>query len=150
LNLIVWAAFGHGDTPEEVNLVNLEIMKAFMQEHSGFRIKEMIGPQTTEAGARRYTLENGAFLWSCSDGDYVKAKDLDLERLVQAPYILGITREICAQGLNRSCSPTFATTSRNCGRTPRLVGIDSFSRPNTPSARPPPGLTSSSGLRRRC
>jgi hypothetical protein len=107
LNLVIWAVFTRGEGPEEINLVNLEMMQAFIRDHSGFRIKEMLGPQATEARQVRFSLDNGIFMWSGSEGRYEKADGIDLQQLVWSPFVLGIDRELALNTLGSWLTPVF-------------------------------------------
>ena len=107
LNLVVWAVFTHGEGPEENNLVSLEMMQAFIRDHSGFRLKEMLGPQATEARHVRFSLDNGVFMWNGPEGRYAKADAIDLEQLLRAPFVLGITRELALRSLGSWVTPVF-------------------------------------------
>jgi hypothetical protein len=107
LNLVVWAVFTRGEGPEEINLVNLEMMQSFVRDHSGYCIKEMLGPQAPVARHVRYSLDNGLLVWNSSGGRYDRAVKIDLERLVRAPFILGITRELALRNLGTWVTPIF-------------------------------------------
>jgi hypothetical protein len=107
LNLVVWAVFTRSAGPDENNLVNLEMMQAFIRDHSGFRLKEMLAAQATEARHVRFSLDNGVFMWNGPAGRYEKAGEIDLDLLLGAPFVLGITRELALRTLGTWVTPVF-------------------------------------------
>jgi len=97
LNLAVWHASIRN---EDVNRVEVwtELMTAFLSEHVGFLLKELVSqgesPQHLE-GIRN----TGGFLLKSQDVGYGDFDGTDLHELVLQPHIVGLTREMALQQL---------------------------------------------------
>lgn len=95
LNLVAWT--GHVCPVREEDRIRwlTELSNAFMQEHRGFRVKEAV-TQPVDAVGLRVVLNSGPFLWHSGDGCYKEAGDLNLDKLICSPFIVGINRELAA------------------------------------------------------
>lgn len=106
LNLVAWA--GHVRPVREEDRIRwlTELSNAFMQEHRGFRLKEAV-TQPVDAVGLRVVLNSGPFLWCSGDGCYKEAGDLNLEKLVRSPFIVGINRELAIRYMGTWTSTLF-------------------------------------------
>jgi hypothetical protein len=91
LNLLVWEgtlAPGHELSHELMQC----IMTAFIQEHRGYRLKEVISTQLDTAERLHWTLYSGGLLWEAVKQCYESAVEGDADEIVRTPHIIGITR----------------------------------------------------------
>lgn len=91
LNLAVWEGalqpeiWGYAEA-------HAALISAFVEQHSGFLLKEAIGqPSTREA--LEVTLRSGAQLLH-QDGRYVDLENRSLDEVFKVPYQVGLTREV--------------------------------------------------------
>jgi hypothetical protein len=92
LNLASWAAILCPQNESDRTQVQVELMTAFMQEHSGFKLKEIISQQN-ERIMLEVVSNSGGLFWNCAQQRYVEAHNLDVEEVLQHPFILGATPE---------------------------------------------------------
>ena len=86
-------------------------MTAFMQEHSGFKLKEIIHQQN-ERIMMEVVSNSGGLFWNCAKQRYVEVHNFDVKEVLQHPFILGATPET-AREHSRGRRPS--------SNTPRLV-----------------------------
>jgi hypothetical protein len=70
------------------------MMTAFLETHRGYLWKEQLAPQAESADRMRWTIHAGGRLWNAVEGRYDESLGNSLEELVQAPHIIGVTREM--------------------------------------------------------
>jgi hypothetical protein len=99
LNLASWAAILCPQTESDRTQVQVELMTAFMQEHSGFKLKEIISQQN-ERIMMEVVSNSGGLFWNCAQQRYVEAHNFDVEEVLQHPFILGATPETALQHLS--------------------------------------------------
>jgi hypothetical protein len=99
LNLASWAAVLCPRNEADRTQVQIELMTAFMQEHCGFKLKEIISQQN-ERIMMEVVSNSGGFFWDCAQQRYVEAHNFDVEEVLQHPFILGATRETARQHLS--------------------------------------------------
>ena len=99
LNLASWAAILCPQTESDRTQVQVELMTAFMQEHSGFKLKEIISQQN-ERIMLEVVSNSGGLFWNCARQRYVEAHNFDVEEVLQHPFILGATPETALQHLS--------------------------------------------------
>ena len=99
LNLASWAAILCPQNESDRTQVQVELMTAFMQEHSGFKLKEIIAQQN-ERIMMEVVSNSGGFFWDCSQQRYLEAHNFDVEEVLQHPFILGATLETARQHLS--------------------------------------------------
>jgi hypothetical protein len=99
LNLASWAAILCPQNETNRNQVQIELMTAFMQEHCGFKLKEIISQQN-ERIMMEVVANSGGLFWDCAQERYVEAHNFDVEEVLQHPFILGATRETARQHLS--------------------------------------------------
>jgi len=106
LNLVTWTGIvcplREEDRPRWVT----ELTKAFMLEHRGFKLREVV-TQPVDVTTVRVVLNSGALLWRSSDHCYVEAGDVNLDKLIRSPFILGINRELVALHMGTWASTLF-------------------------------------------
>jgi hypothetical protein len=106
LNLVVWTGIVSPLREEDRTRWVTELTNAFMQEHRGFKLKEAV-TQPPDVATVRVVLNSGAFPWRSGDGCYVDAGDLDLEKLIRCPFILGANREVATRTMGTWASTLF-------------------------------------------
>jgi DNA-binding CsgD family transcriptional regulator len=91
LNLVVWEGVRR---PEEVNRmeVHIAIFSAFVEQHRGFLLKELIG-QGVNLDSLEGTLRSGGMLLG-ADGSYTEIIDKPMSEVIAEPHYVGITREL--------------------------------------------------------
>jgi hypothetical protein len=99
LNVASWAAILCPQNESDRTEVQVELMTAFMQEHSGFKLKEIISQQN-ERIMMEVVSNSGGLFWNCAQRRYVEAHNFDVEEVLQHPFILGATRETARQHLS--------------------------------------------------
>ena len=99
LNVASWTAILCPQNESDRAQVQVELMTAFMQEHSGFKLKEIIGQQN-ERIMMEVVSNSGGLFWDCPQQRYVEAHNFDVEEVLQHPFILGATRETALQHLS--------------------------------------------------
>ena len=70
------------------------VMRRFIEEHSGFLIKEVINSEVESAERLQWMLQTGGMLWNPLAGRYEKSLKKDLNEIVRKPHFVGVTREI--------------------------------------------------------
>jgi hypothetical protein len=93
LNLLVWEGcfqLESGGDPE----VPRHVMDVFVDEHKGYRLKELISSQLESPERLAWTLQSGCFLWDAENGRYADAPMGEISRIASTPHIVGITRDL--------------------------------------------------------
>jgi hypothetical protein len=97
LNLLVWEGCFHtalGEDPE----IPRTVMDVFIEDHRGFRLKELLSSQIESAERLQWTLGSGSLLWDPVRGRYLESANDEPRSIVQTPHLLGVTRDIeCAR-----------------------------------------------------
>lgn len=106
LNLVTWTGLVCPLREEDRTRWVTELTSAFMQEHRGFKLKEAV-TQPIEVGVLRVVLNSGALLWQSAEGCYVEAGDVNLNKLIRSPFILGINRELVTLHMGTWASTLF-------------------------------------------
>jgi hypothetical protein len=78
LNLASWAAILCPQDEPDRTQAQIELMTAFMQEHSGFKLKEIIGQQN-ERIMMEVVSNSGGLFWNWAQQRYVEAHNFDVE-----------------------------------------------------------------------
>jgi hypothetical protein len=99
LNLASWAAILCPQNGSDRTQVQVELMTTFMQEHSGFKLKEIIGQQN-ERIMMEVVSNSGGLFWNCAQQRYVEAHNFDVEKVLQHPFILGATPKTAREHLS--------------------------------------------------
>ena len=97
--------------------MQVELMTAFMQEHSGFKLKEIISQQN-ERIMLEVVSNSGGLFWNCAQQRYVEAHNFDVEEVLQHPFILGELQRR-HQNTPRGLRPFFNTVNLACTRNQR-------------------------------
>jgi hypothetical protein len=91
VNLLVWeGCMRLGVAPADTR----EIMNSFIDDHRGYRVKEIISSQIESSERLLWTLQTGSSLWNCQAGRYVDILHEDPNDVIATPHIVGVTREI--------------------------------------------------------
>jgi hypothetical protein len=93
LNLIIWeGCFRTGfETSGEIQG---HVMKTFIADHAGYRLKEIISSQIESVERLQWALGAGTGLWDPVAGRYEKSFSRRPEQIVEKPHLLGTTREM--------------------------------------------------------
>jgi hypothetical protein len=70
------------------------MMTIFIQEHRGYRWKELINSQSTSADQLGFGLSTGGYLWDPLTGGYTSTVRSDLSEVVRTPHVVGVTRDL--------------------------------------------------------
>lgn len=107
LNNVVWAGIGCTSRAEDWNQLVMEVIRAYFQTHAGYQLKEVV-LQPNDLQIVRIMINVGTLFWLESAGDYVDGRHLEIEKLVQAPFILGSNRELAIRNLGSWDSNLFS------------------------------------------
>jgi hypothetical protein len=99
LNTVAWAAALAPRSESEIAPLQLEIMSGFMQEHLGFKLKEIIS-QPVEPSMIEVVLNSGGFLWNSELDCYSEARCSNILEFIQKPFALGADRQTAVRHLN--------------------------------------------------
>jgi hypothetical protein len=93
LNLFVWQA-----TVREQDMQRVEVWDAFMkagvEEHRGYRLKEVLVAQAESIEHLLGLRHTGGFFWDGAKECYGDLPDRDVVDLMREPHVAGITREL--------------------------------------------------------
>jgi hypothetical protein len=92
LNLIVWLGIANPTRPEDFTELAMEIMRAFWENHVGYRLKEILC-QPNEIEPIRFTLNSGMMVWDPTPGRYIDGRGLVEGDFFHSPFLIGETRE---------------------------------------------------------
>jgi hypothetical protein len=92
LNLVVWDGCVRAADTERPE-VNNEIVTAFVEQHRGFRLKELVA-QPVNPQAWRDMINAGSLCLDPANGRYVGSPDKHSPELSSAPHLFGMTREL--------------------------------------------------------
>ena len=93
LNLVCWEGCVHPEY-ETYSEVHRHVMKAFIQDHRGYRWKELISTQSWRPEHLDWILKTGGHLWDPLTGSYKSTLRTDPGEIVGKPHILGVTRDL--------------------------------------------------------
>jgi hypothetical protein len=93
LNLIVWEGCIRSGF-ETNNEIQGHVMIAFIEEHSGFLLKELISSQIESTERLQWTIQTGAQVWNPAAGRYEKSFKQTPEEIVRKPHLVGVTRNM--------------------------------------------------------
>ena len=93
LNLVVWQA-----TVREQHMQRVEVWDAFMkagiEQHRGYRLKELLVAQAESVEHLLGLRHTGGFFWDGKNQRYGDLPECNLQEIIRAPHVAGITREI--------------------------------------------------------
>jgi DNA-binding CsgD family transcriptional regulator len=93
LNLVIWQA-----TVREQHMQRMEVWEAFMkagvEQHRGYRLKELLVAQAESVEHLLGLRHTGGFFWDGNKQRYGDLPDCDLHAIIREPHVAGITREI--------------------------------------------------------
>jgi DNA-binding NarL/FixJ family response regulator len=92
LNLVTWVGAFDTDHLQSVD-AHAAMFAAFVSEHRGFLLKELIGFGMS-LEALEGTLRSGGLLLSPVNGRYVDSLDRPLQEILAQPHVVGLTREL--------------------------------------------------------
>jgi len=93
LNLIVWEGCIRPGF-ETNNEIHGHVMTAFIEEHSGFLLNELISPQIESTERLQWTIQTGAQLWNPVAGRYQKTFKKHPKEIVGKPHVVGVRRSM--------------------------------------------------------
>jgi len=92
LNLLAWISAYDAEHLDSVE-ANAAMFSAFVSEHRGFLLKELIG-QGVSLEVMKGTIRSGGLFFSPVEGRYVESLERPLHEVFAAPYLIGLTREL--------------------------------------------------------
>jgi hypothetical protein len=92
LNLVVWDGIKQAPHAEQRDMLDMELMKVFAQDHYGFQIKEMIC-QPLELGAILVTANTGMHFMR-QTGEVVTGSLMENAELVRDPFLFFYDRDL--------------------------------------------------------
>ena len=92
LNLVVWEGCIRHEDSTRLELYNAMI-SSFLQEHRGFRLREVIASQAESAERLEGMLNTGGMLMNPVDGVWSAQPDRASAEIVSEPHLIGISRE---------------------------------------------------------
>jgi len=104
LSVAVWVGIVSALHPDQ--RIDVELMRTFVQEHSGYHLKELIC-QPLDLGQIRAVPNFGLF-WLSEEGHYVDCRSQLLDELSQDPFIAGADRETAKRSFGTWFSMVFA------------------------------------------
>jgi hypothetical protein len=93
LNLLVWEGCARVNFYEDPEVLR-SMMDGFIEEHRGYKLKELIGAQLESGERLQWTLNSGGLLWDAEKSCYVKGLNGDAKEIIRKPHIIGLTRDI--------------------------------------------------------
>ena len=93
LNLIVWEGCIRSGF-ETNNEIHGHVMTAFIEEHSGFLLNELISSQIESTERLQWTIQTGAQLWNPVAGCYQKTFKRHPKEIVGKPHVVGVRRSM--------------------------------------------------------
>ncbi len=111
LNLFVWEADARATTELGFLAVVTELGKAFVECHSGFNVKQVIGQQPRSL--IQAAVRGGSWFVHHQTGEYVAPYDSAAVGWARSPFILGLSRELAHKLPGSLLSPLFC---RACPR----------------------------------
>jgi len=93
LNLVLWHL---SIDPEEAKRadVRMQVSGAFVECHRGYLLKEMIALQATFPEEAQWIADSGSLLLEAADGKYVSFLSHDSGKMIAAPHVFGLTRQL--------------------------------------------------------
>ncbi len=92
LNLLAWIDALDAEHLESVD-ARAAVLSAFVSEHRGFLLKELVG-QGVSLETLEGAIRSGGLFFSLVDGRYTESLDRSLREVFAAPYLIGLTREL--------------------------------------------------------
>jgi len=99
LNLASWAAILCPQNEGDRAQVQIELMSGFMQEHSGYKLKEVIS-QPIEPMMMEVVLNSGGFLWDSVHEQYAETNQVNVREVLEYPFILGASPQTSQRHLS--------------------------------------------------
>jgi len=93
LNAIVWEGCWHPDFEDQSELARFT-MDTFVEDHRGFRLKELISTQIESVQRLEFVLKTGAYLWDSESGCYIESLKYDPHEFLGKPHLLGLTSDL--------------------------------------------------------
>ena len=103
LNLVLWHL---SIDPEEAKRddVRVQVTGSFIECHRGYLLKELIALQATFPEEARWIADSGSMLLDAVEGKHVSFHTQDAEKLIAAPHVFGLTRELAFMRLSWTTS----------------------------------------------
>ena len=92
LNLVVWEGYFRPQDLHDPERVNLG-MSAFVEDHRGYRWKEIIGSQIDSAERLQLSLNSGAMLWNPVSGRWEAPSSEAPAQILHKPFVIGLSRD---------------------------------------------------------
>jgi hypothetical protein len=96
LNIFTWEVDVRPSDNAEFSAISVELMRSFLEFHSGFKIKEVVGQQPF-GPVFELSAQAGGWLFQAPSGHYVGSWNVDAVQQAGAPFLMGCTGEIARQ-----------------------------------------------------
>lgn len=96
LNLLIWEGAVRGEYENRAEVLT-PVLSAFLEQHRGFLIKELISHGNSIEHVRAMLRTGSQFLKE--DGKYVDQLQKPLEEIFDSPHYVGLTREVASSRL---------------------------------------------------
>jgi hypothetical protein len=93
LNELVWETLAAPNFSLRTEMYHL-MGRAYIEIHRGYHLKEMITSQAESPERLQWAMDAGGLYWDPKVARYIKSPRTGAKRLVKAPHIVGITREL--------------------------------------------------------
>jgi hypothetical protein len=74
--------------------IHRRIINVFIEEHRGYLWKEVIASQLESVERLQWTIKTGGLFWNLESGKYLESSEIDPQKIIRKPHIVGVTREI--------------------------------------------------------
>ncbi len=106
LTAVVWVGCVNPQLSEESQVHHL-MVKAFIEQHVGFRLRELIAAQAESEEQAHTALNSGGLLFDGSKRVYISPSSEKVHGLWSKPHLIGITRELATRQTGNWISELF-------------------------------------------
>jgi hypothetical protein len=93
LNLLSWDGCRASEDMKRPDVYN-KVLSVFIEEHRGYRWKEIIAPQADTVERFHSLLKSGGMLLHPTDGEWVDGYPEAPHEIIKRPHVIGLSREI--------------------------------------------------------
>ena len=93
LNLVLWHLSIDPEDAKRTD-VRMQVSGAFVEGHRGYLLKEIIALQATFPEEAQWIADSGSLLLEAEDGKYVSFLSQDAGKMIAAPHVFGLTRQL--------------------------------------------------------
>jgi DNA-binding CsgD family transcriptional regulator len=108
LNLAIWQGTVRPEYAERLDVWNA-LMAAGVEQHRGYRLKELLVAQAESVEHLLGLRHTGGFFWNGANSRYGDLPQSDLQQLIGAPHVLGMTKEMAVSNGLASITSTIGS-----------------------------------------